>query len=197
MPGSHRVIIALPYWRPSLLAATAYLLCSCRCCCHPHLPQRWQNDQRRRQQSTFTHFVSLNSSIHHSCTGDKNLVPSRDETVLSLCVRDKIILSQRYIFCTRRNGTSTVLADTLDFCSIERDWPSRRGSSRHLRMDNLNHLDFSKRRTENHFRFHTEVVLHDMIERIYFHSIIFSQKRNGMQETHGRHGSSRKSWLHC
>jgi hypothetical protein len=35
------------------------------------------------------------------------------------------------------------------------------------------------------------VVLHDMIERIYFYFIIFSQKRNGKCETHGRRGSSR------
>jgi hypothetical protein len=35
------------------------------------------------------------------------------------------------------------------------------------------------------------VVLHDMIERIYFYFIIFSQKRNGKRETHGRRGSSR------
>jgi hypothetical protein len=34
------------------------------------------------------------------------------------------------------------------------------------------------------------VVLHDMIERIYFYFIIFSQKRNGKQDTHGRRGSS-------
>jgi hypothetical protein len=34
------------------------------------------------------------------------------------------------------------------------------------------------------------VVLHDMIERIYFYLIIFSQKRNGKRETHGRCGSS-------
>jgi hypothetical protein len=34
------------------------------------------------------------------------------------------------------------------------------------------------------------VVLHDMIERIYFYFIIFSQKRNGKRETHGRGGSS-------
>ena len=36
------------------------------------------------------------------------------------------------------------------------------------------------------------VVLHDMIERIYFYFIIFSQKRNGKRETHGRRGSSWK-----
>ena len=34
------------------------------------------------------------------------------------------------------------------------------------------------------------VVLHDMIERIYFYFIIFSQKKNGKRETHGRRGSS-------
>jgi hypothetical protein len=34
------------------------------------------------------------------------------------------------------------------------------------------------------------VVLHDIIERIYFYFIIFSQKRNGKRETHGRRGSS-------
>ena len=34
------------------------------------------------------------------------------------------------------------------------------------------------------------VVLHDMIERIYFYFIIFSQKRNGKRETHGRRISS-------
>jgi len=34
------------------------------------------------------------------------------------------------------------------------------------------------------------VVLHDMIERIYYYFIIFSQKRNGKRETHGRRGSS-------
>jgi hypothetical protein len=34
------------------------------------------------------------------------------------------------------------------------------------------------------------VVLHDMIER-FFYFIIFSQKRNGKRETHGRRGSSR------
>jgi hypothetical protein len=34
------------------------------------------------------------------------------------------------------------------------------------------------------------VVLHDMIERIYFYFIIFSQKRNGKRETHSRCGSS-------
>ena len=53
MPGSHRVIIALPHWPPSPLAATACLLCR-RCChrCHKHLPLRQQNDWRRRQQST-------------------------------------------------------------------------------------------------------------------------------------------------
>jgi len=34
------------------------------------------------------------------------------------------------------------------------------------------------------------VVLHDMIKRIYFYFIIFSQKRNGKRETHGRRGSS-------
>jgi hypothetical protein len=31
-----------------------------------------------------------------------------------------------------------------------------------------------------------------MIERMNFYSIIFSQKRNGNQETHGRRGSSWK-----
>ena len=36
----------------------------------------------------------------------------------------------------------------------------------------------------------SEVVLHDMIERIYFHFIIFSQYRNGKRETHSRRGSS-------
>ncbi len=34
------------------------------------------------------------------------------------------------------------------------------------------------------------VVLHNMIERIYLYYIIFSQKRKGKQEAHGRHGSS-------
>jgi hypothetical protein len=34
------------------------------------------------------------------------------------------------------------------------------------------------------------VVLHDMIERIYFYFIIYSKKRNGMRETHGTSGSS-------
>jgi hypothetical protein len=48
--------------------------------------------------------------------------------------------------------------------------------SRHLQTDDLNHLDFSKRRNENLFRFHTGVVLNDIIEQIYFDSIIFSQK---------------------
>jgi hypothetical protein len=37
------------------------------------------------------------------------------------------------------------------------------------------------------------VVLHDMMEQIYFYFIIFSQKRNGKRETHGRCGSS---WYH-
>jgi len=32
----------------------------------------------------------------------------------------------------------------------------------------------------------SEVVLHDMIERIYFYFIIFSQNRNGKRETHSR-----------
>jgi hypothetical protein len=35
------------------------------------------------------------------------------------------------------------------------------------------------------------VVLHDMIERIYFYFIIFSQKRKWKREPHGRRGSSR------
>jgi hypothetical protein len=39
------------------------------------------------------------------------------------------------------------------------------------------------------------VVLHDMIERIYFYFIIFSQKRNGKRETHGRRGSSSRLYL--
>ena len=34
------------------------------------------------------------------------------------------------------------------------------------------------------------VVLHDMIERIYFYFIIFSQKRNEKRESHGGRGSS-------
>jgi hypothetical protein len=34
------------------------------------------------------------------------------------------------------------------------------------------------------------VVLHDMIERINFYFIIFSQKSNGKREKHGRRGSS-------
>jgi hypothetical protein len=38
------------------------------------------------------------------------------------------------------------------------------------------------------------VVLHGMIERIYFYFIIFSQKRNGKRETHGRRGSSWVEW---
>ena len=37
------------------------------------------------------------------------------------------------------------------------------------------------------------VVLHDMIERIYFYFIIFSQKRKWKREPHGRRGSSRCS----
>jgi hypothetical protein len=39
--------------------------------------------------------------------------------------------------------------------------------------------DFSKRRNENPFRFHSGVALHDMIERFYFYIIIFSQKEMG------------------
>jgi hypothetical protein len=46
-------------------------------------------------------------------------------------------------------------------------------------MDDLNHLDFLKGRNENRFQFHSGVVLHDMIEWIYFYSIIFSQKEMG------------------
>jgi len=34
------------------------------------------------------------------------------------------------------------------------------------------------------------VVLHDMIQWIYFYFIIFSQKRNGKREAHSRRGSS-------
>jgi hypothetical protein len=49
-------------------------------------------------------------------------------------------------------------------------------------MDNSNRLDFSKRRNENLFRFHTGVVLHDIIERINFYSIIFSQKEMGSEK---------------
>ncbi len=101
-----------------------------------------------------------------SCPGDK--------TVLPLCVRDKIILSQQFKLRAHMNGTTTVLVDTLGFCFLQ-DWPSRGGSSGHLQMNNLNRLDFSKRRSENRFWFHTGVVLHDMIEWINFYSIIFSQ----------------------
>jgi hypothetical protein len=76
----------------------------------------------------------------------------------------------------------TVLADTLGFFSIEQDLPSRCGSSRHLQTDNLNRLDFSKRRNDNLFQFHTGVVLHNIIEWIYFYSMIFSQKEMGSKK---------------
>jgi hypothetical protein len=46
----------------------------------------------------------------------------------------------------------------------------------------LNRLDFSKRRNENLFQFHSGVVLHDIIERIYFDLIIFSQKEMGSEK---------------
>jgi hypothetical protein len=49
-------------------------------------------------------------------------------------------------------------------------------------MDNLSHLDFSKRRNENHFQFHTRVIFHNMIEWIYFYSIILSQKEMGSEK---------------
>jgi hypothetical protein len=49
-------------------------------------------------------------------------------------------------------------------------------------MDNLNRLDFSKRRNDNCSYFHTGVVLHEiMIEWINFYSIIFSQKEMGIE----------------
>ncbi len=41
--------------------------------------------------------------------------------------------------------------------------------------------------------FHTGVVLHGMIEWIYFYSTICSQKRNEKKETHGRCGFFQKS----
>ena len=69
----------------------------------------------------------------------------------------------------------------MDFF-IEWDLPSRCGSSCHVRTDNLNRLDFSKRRNENSFRYHTGAVLHDMIERIYLYSVIFSQKIMGSEK---------------
>ncbi len=179
-----------------------------------------------------------NTHTHtRSCPGDKILsqgqnsfVPGtkscpRDKTVLSLCVRDKIILSRRFILRARRNGTATVLADTLGFFLIERDWPSRRGSSRHLQTNNLNHLDFSKKRNEN---------LSDFIQEWFFttslNGFIFTQSfshkkkwearntrqtwffttwlnefifnwsfshtnKNGKRETYGRRGSSWRNWL--
>jgi hypothetical protein len=55
-------------------------------------------------------------------------------------------------------------------------------------MDNLNRIDFSKRRNESRASL-SGVVLYDMIERILFHSPTFSQKRKGKRETHGRCGS--------
>jgi len=98
------------------------------------------------------------------------------------CPRDKTRTMERDYDCHSRYSV---------FVLIERDWPSRRDSSRHLWMDNLKPLDFSKRRDENHSRFHTGVVLRDMIQWIYFYSIIIcSQKINGKWETHNRRGSS-------
>jgi hypothetical protein len=48
--------------------------------------------------------------------------------------------------------------------------------------DNLNCLDFSKKRNENLFQYHTRVVIHNMIEQIYLYSIIFSQKEMGSEK---------------
>ena len=50
-------------------------------------------------------------------------------------VREKILYSRRFILCAHRNRTVNVFMSkhTLwDFYLIERDWPSRHGSSRHL-----------------------------------------------------------------
>jgi len=93
--------------------------------------------------------------------GGPPLVPGT-KIVLSICVRDNIILSCQFVLRARRNGTAIVLADTLGFFY----------SSRHLRTDNLKPLDFSQRRNGNRFRFHTGVVLHDIVQRVYFYSII-------------------------
>ena len=85
--------------------------------------------------------------------------PTGDKTVLSqsklFCpndVGDKIVLSRDYTLPARGTGlrlSRCLSGHTKIFFSIERDWPSRRGSSRLLRTDNLRHLDFSQRRNEN------------------------------------------------
>jgi hypothetical protein len=46
----------------------------------------------------------------------------------------------------------------------------------------LNYLDILKRRNENLFQFHTGLVLHNIIEWIYFYLIIFSQKEMGSKK---------------
>ena len=96
--------------------------------------------------------------------GGPPLVPGT-KIVLSICVRDNIILSWQFVLRARRNGTAIVLADTLGIFY----------SSHHLRTDNVKPLDFSKRRDGNRFRFHTGVALQDMIQRIYFYSIMSSR----------------------
>jgi hypothetical protein len=52
MLGGHRVVLALPHWHLSPLAATARSLCRHPRCCHPHSPRRRQDDRWRRRQST-------------------------------------------------------------------------------------------------------------------------------------------------
>ncbi len=104
------------------------------------------------------------------------------------CPGQKKCLS-RQLLGAHSSGTMTVLADTLGFFSIERDWPSR--LVLHVICERIIWAVLISQKEE--MRTGTKssgVVLHNMIERIYFYFIIFSQKRNRKQETHGRRGSS-------
>ena len=85
------------------------------------------------------------------CSGDKTVL-SQSKLFCPNDVGDKIVLSRDYTLPARGTGlrlSRCLSGHTQIFFSIERDWPSRRGSSRLLRTDNLRHLDFSQRRNEN------------------------------------------------
>ena len=88
------------------------------------------------------------------------------KTVLSSLVRGNIILSGRFIFPLCRNGTTAVFVDTL----VDRDWPSRHVSPRYLQKDNLNRLDFSKRKIRSGSSWHDWTAL-------FLLSLIFPQKK--------------------
>ncbi len=126
------------------------------------------------------------------CPRDK----TGDKTILPHCCPDKTVLPRRYVLV--HVGTGLRLSQCLSGqFGIFFDWAGltkQTGSSRHLQTDDLNRLDFSKRRNENPFRFHSGVVLHDMNEGFYFYTIIFSQKEMEKRETHSRRGCSRHDW---